>query len=234
MATKTFSTAMPSGNWEASGLRSEMALFEIKARVIGDIKTLDDITSRHVEVKVLNQSLPAAISNADLLKVTAVTGESGSGKTYSVIAACHIANGATIIMVPNDFAEHSGERLLPVELKLMSRFQSDTLFLGCLDSFLAKLVNEDALRKEGKVLQESDVPITLLLDEMGETPSLIHAMCRQQGAVCALIKHHTKTTSSKFRLVAAGTGLSHGSTKFGSNFDWFEVVPAMPGVIFGP
>jgi hypothetical protein len=207
-------------------------LFEIQARVIGDIETLTNITSRHVAVKDLNRSLPTDINNALPWQVIVVTGESGSGKTYSVIAACHIAKEVTIIMVPNDFAEHSGKRQLPAELKLMSRDEREKLFLGCLDSFLAKVINEDTLYKAGKLLQESDVPITLFLDEMGETPSLMHAMSSQQGEVHALIKKHTKTTSSKLRLVASGTGLSHRSTAFGSGLDFFAEVPAMPGVIW--
>jgi hypothetical protein len=129
-------------------------------------------------------------------------------------------------------AEHSGKRQLPAELKLMSRDERDKLFVACLDSFLAKVINEDTLYKAGKLLQESDVPITLFLDEMGETPSLMHAMSSQQGEVHKLIKKHTKTTSSKIRLVASGTGLSHRSTAFGSGLDNFAEVPARPGVVW--
>jgi hypothetical protein len=124
----------------------------------------------------------------------------------------------TIIMVPNDFAEHSGKRQLPAELKLMSRDERDKLFLACLDSFLAKVINEDTLYKAGKLLQESEVPITLFLDEMGEAPSLMHAMHQpEKRKVRALIKKHTKTTSSKIRLVAAGNekwGLYRHSSAF--------------------
>jgi hypothetical protein len=148
-------------------------------------------------VKDLNRSLPTDINNALAWQLIVVTGESGSGKTYSVIAACHIAKEVTIIMVPNDFAEHSGKRQLAAELKLMSRDEREKLFVACLDSFLAKVIDENTLYKAGKLLQESDVPITLFLDEMGETPSLMYAMSEQQGKVHALIKKHTKTTSSK-------------------------------------
>jgi hypothetical protein len=220
-------------------------LFEIKARVIGDIKTLTNITSRHVEINVLNRSLPTEINKRNRgnpwSSVAVVTGESGSGKAYSVIAACDIdiPRGVTIIMVPNDFAEHSGKRLLPAELKIMSQKECDTLFLGCLDSFLAKVINEDTLYKAGKMLQESEVPITLFLDEMDEmrceTPSLIHAMGHQKDAVRALIKKHTKTTSSTIRLVAAGPvqwGLYRHFSAFKSSLDWFDAVPVMPGAIW--
>jgi hypothetical protein len=196
-------------------------LFNINARVITDGGTLATMRTRHVKVGVTNHVTPDAINRANIGKVNIVTGESGSGKTYGVIAASQLDDGVTIVMIPADFPDLKS---LPTDMR-------NARFLSSVAAFLTSHINEKKLNGQLQELQEAKVPITLLLDEMGQTPSLVRAMCRVQGAVRKLLRERTKTTGS-IRLVAAGTGLSHGSAAFGSSLDWFEVVPAVPEAVW--
>jgi hypothetical protein len=203
-------------------------LFNINARVITDRGTLATMRTRHVKVGVTNHVTPNAINRANIGKVNIVTGESGSGKTYSVIAASQLVNGVIIVMLPTDFQVYSPD---DVSLKSLPIEERNTRFLSSLTAFLTSHINEKKLNGQLQEFQEANVPITLLLDEMGQTPSLVRAMCRVQEPVRNLLREYTKTTGS-IRLVAAGTGLSHGSAAFGSSIDWFEVVPVMPEAVW--
>jgi hypothetical protein len=74
-------------------------LFEIKARVIGDIKTLTNITSRHVEMKRLEPKPANRDEQSERMGTIgrwspSLRVNAEAAKTYSVIAACHIACGS--------------------------------------------------------------------------------------------------------------------------------------------
>jgi hypothetical protein len=186
--------------------------------------------TRHVKVGVTNHVTPDAINRANIGKVNIVTGESGSGKTYGVVAASQLVEGVIIVMTPPDFQVYSPDDA--VSLKSLPIDERNARFLSSVAAFLTRYINEKKLNGQLQELQEAKVPITLFLDEMGQTPSLVRAMCRVQADVRELLREHTKTTSSEIRLVAAGSGLSHGSAAFGSSLDWFEVVPATPEAVW--
>jgi hypothetical protein len=195
-------------------------LFEINAHVITDQETLLTMQFRHVKVGKSNRITPNAINDASTAKVNIVTGESGSGKTYGVVAATHLAGGVTIVMIPADFPDLKS---LPIDMR-------NARFLSSVAAFLTSHIRQK-LSARDQELHEADVPITLLLDEVGQTAYLVRAMCRVQADLRKLLREHTKSTGS-IRLVAAGTGLSHGSAAFGSSLDLFEVVPAMPEAVW--
>jgi hypothetical protein len=206
-------------------------LFEINALVITEQRTLVAMQSRHVALQSRPDNITSiAIDKASITKVTIVTGESGSGKTYGVVSASQSRYGVTIVMIPADFKICSSDDA--VNLKSLPIEERNALFLSSVAAFLTSHINEKKLSHRFQVFQESIVPITLFLDEMGQTPSLVQAMGRVQADVRELLRERTKTTSSRIRLVAAGTGLSHSSVAFGSNLDWFEVVPVVPEVVW--
>jgi hypothetical protein len=190
--------------------------FEIGAAVITDNATFARLQGRHVWVgPVVSGPTPEAINRADLKKVTIVVGDAGSGMTYSALASSHRLNGVAVLMRPHNFSE--GLRKLDEE-----KAARDEAFVKEVKQFLQRRIDAS-----GHQLREDDVPITLILDDMGETMNLVRALCSTQSEIRKMLQKVTKSTSPDTRLIGTGRGVSEAALAPGlDSLDWFQTVRA--------
>jgi hypothetical protein len=205
-----------------SGLKNGVSIrsiaqhaFEIGAAVITDPATFARLQSRHVGVgPVVAWSTPEAINRtANWKKVTIVVGSGGSGMTYGALASSHRLKGVAVLMSPQNFSE---------ELRKLDKEKAarDEAFVKEVKQFL-----QGRIDASGHQLRADDVPITLILDDMGETMNLVRALCSTQSEIRKILQEVTKSTSQDTRLIGTGRGVSEAALAPGlGSLDWFQTV----------
>ena len=159
-------------------------------------------------------------SSTNKQQLTLVTGESGSGKTASSIAAVvldYLHHSRTLCLfheMPPGFetsvvnAEKSGGN---DEAKMQARNNKVRSHLLNLLSSLNITAHSGA-----------DTHAVLILDELGPCPTVVRALCSIYSNVLAELALVAKVT--KFFMIAVGTGLVNTTTQIGSAPDTYNFV----------
>jgi hypothetical protein len=190
-----------------------------KVLVMANNEAHGTASRRYVEVDKMDETTPAEINKTTLqLQVVIVTGESGSGKTMAALMSSKLLHGVAVLMVAADFTRVWGNRT-----------ERDKSFVADVANFLDEHIHA-GLKSHQQLKTDENVPITLILDEMGNAPDLVRALCSTREEIVAVIAKATCTATSNIRLVAAGTGVSHSTVSQGSDTASFRVVPVMDAV----
>jgi hypothetical protein len=135
-------------------------------------------------------------------KLIILTGESGSGKTFSALESCSELDGVAVLMVTGDFEEYlrcSGGTDMEREAAVMTDVRK----------FITTQINKK--HKDVLVtLHDQNVAITLIIDEMGDDPNLVKAICCTRENIRRTVRDElTRSPMSKIRLIVAGSAVTH-------------------------
>jgi hypothetical protein len=199
-----------------------------RVNVIANEATFTMVKERHVDVGgALDMQSPSAINRRGVKKVIILAGESGSGKTFSALISCRLLRGVAVLMVTSDFHEYLQIRDTDDDDEAdeeTMQHRRNTAVKNDVRKFLKACIKM-RYKNIPVTLQPEDVPITLILDEMGDDPKLVKAICRTRAAIRRLLHENlTLTPTSNIRLIVAGTGVSYSTVARGSDLSTFRVV----------
>jgi hypothetical protein len=187
----------------------ELAIEQVTVRVLNNVEviasgaTITMVNRRHVDVRgAVAWATLNVINSQDVTKLIILTGESGSGKTFSALMSCSALNGVAVLMVTGDFEEYlrcSGGTDMEREAAVMTDVRK----------FITTQINKK--HKDIRVtLQDQDVAITLIVDEMDDDPKLVKAICCMRENIRRTVHDElTRSPMSKIRLIVAGSAVTH-------------------------
>jgi hypothetical protein len=193
----------------------ELQIEQVTGRVLNNVHviasdaTIATVNRRHVDVRdAVARGTLDVVNSQDVTKLIILTGESGSGKTFSALMSCHDLRGVAVLMVTADFQEYlrcSGGTDMEREAAVMTDVRK----------FITTQINKKH-KNIPVTLQDQDVAITLIVDEMDDDPKLVKAICRTRENIRRTVHHElTRSSMSEIRLIVAGSAVAHvGMTRF--------------------